>query len=505
MNYTVTTNPDVGSGSGNNILGGTYSVPISGLEGTEEYTWHIQVNDGVNDVDVSSSFTTEAVAPAVSNPIPEDDARYVPFDLSQLSFHLSDPQGDLMDYTVETSPDIGSDSVSGVGEGTYSIDVSSLDNLTDYTWYVNVTDGVNWKHKMFIFQTEPKMVFNPFDEGWQYRKNITIDHTKIAGDLKNFPVLVSTVDTDLRDKAQDDGDDILFMDGDGVATRLYHEIEYFDDSSGEIVAWVNVTNLASNQDTILYLYYGNSSCKSQQFPDGVWDSNYVMVQHLEETSTGTRYDSTSNDNDGTPINYEGNEAVTGKIDGADDFDGIDDNIGLGVNTFNSYTGGTVSVWIKLDTLSPHQPIFAGSKTAVHDDYFTFGEYDYGKLVGFVKSGDIVRWKLVTDNIVLSNGDWYFVTLVQDGITPKIYVNDYEVSASFEDEQDKTQWFDDLQGTINWWIGHRHTATHYYYCNGIIDEVRVSKIVRSFEWIKTEYNNQNDPSGFLSFGPEEPGP
>jgi len=51
-----------------------------------------------------------------------------------------------------------------------------------------------------------------------------------------------------------------------------------------------------------------------------------MVQHLEETGTGTRYDSTSNDNDGTPNGYDGDEATTGKIGGADNFDGINDCI-----------------------------------------------------------------------------------------------------------------------------------------------------------------------------------
>jgi len=299
MSYSVSTTPNIGSGSGNNKPDGTYTIPISGLEGSEEYTWQVEVSDGVNNVATAFTFTTEPVAPIVSNPVPEDGARHVPVDLSQLSFHLSDPQGDLMDYTVETSPDIGSDSGSGVGDGTYSVDVSGLDDLTDYAWYVNVTDGANWKHKMFIFQTEPKMVFNPFDEGWQCRKNITIDHTKVAGDLTNFPVLVSTTDSDLRDEAQDDGDDILFMDGDGVATRLFHEIEYYTGSNGELVAWVNLTDITADQDTTFYMYYGNSGCSSQQVPDKVWNAQFKAIWHLHESPTGTIHDSTLNDNDGT--------------------------------------------------------------------------------------------------------------------------------------------------------------------------------------------------------------
>jgi len=166
MNYSVTTTPDVGSGSGSNKPDGTYSIPISGLEGTEEYTWHIQVDDGVNEVDVYSSFTTEECAPAVLDPNPPDGSKIVPITLSKLNFTLIDYQADLMDYTVETSPDIGSGSGTGVGEGTYDVVVSNLDYYSDYTWYVNVTDGTYWKHKELSFRTLPEGVYiiNPSDD-----------------------------------------------------------------------------------------------------------------------------------------------------------------------------------------------------------------------------------------------------------------------------------------------------------------------------------------------------
>jgi hypothetical protein len=50
------------------------------------------------------------------------------------------------------------------------------------------------------------------------------------------------------------------------------------------------------------------------------------------------------------------------------------------------------------------------------------------------------------------------------------------------------------------IGDR--ADHTRKFNGYIDEVRVSKMARSGDWIKTEYNNQNSPSTFCKAGAEE---
>ena len=298
MSYSVTTYPDVGGGNGNMKPDGTYTVPISGLKSSTEYTWFVTVSDGLDTVEAEFTFTTEAVAPIISDVIPLDGDQYVHITQDSLRFHLRDPQNDLMSYTVETSPFIGFGSGSEIGEGDISIPISGLENMTEYRWFVNVTDGVNPTSEMFEFRTEPLTVFDPFTKGWEYRKMITVDHIMVAGDLQHFPVLQSFTDSDLRDKAQDDGDDILFMDGSGVATRLYHEIEEFDGSNGRIVAWVNVSSLSPAVDTTFYLYYGNVESADQQCPEKVWDADYKSVWHLNN-AYGTIAESTANHHDGT--------------------------------------------------------------------------------------------------------------------------------------------------------------------------------------------------------------
>ena len=111
--------------------------------------------------------------------------------------------------------------------------------------------------------------------------SIVIDHDKVSDDLTNFPVLIDLTDVNLSSRAQSDGDDFVFTDYNGY--QLNHEIEYYDNSSGHLIAWVNVTNLSSNTDTNLYLYYGNQTCENQENPEDVWDSHYLMVHHLEES------------------------------------------------------------------------------------------------------------------------------------------------------------------------------------------------------------------------------
>ncbi len=169
---------------------------------------------------------------------------------------------------------------------------------------------------------------------WHYRKPIEIDHAKINADLNEFPVLISIIDTDLEDKAHDDGDDIIFTNS--SLCRLDHEIEKFDKANGKLVAWVKIPFRSSTTNTTIYMYYNNSECGNQQNPIGVWDSNYKMVQHLHETSKtdgdyNDHLDSTSNDKDGEAEKGVNIDAI-GKINGADNFDGSNDYV-------KSSTGG----------------------------------------------------------------------------------------------------------------------------------------------------------------------
>ena len=96
------------------------------------------------------------------------------------------------------------------------------------------------------------------------------------------------------------------------------------------------------------MYYGNTRCTSnRENATGVWDSNYVMVHHLQETSD-PHEDSTSYNNDGNESGGVNQSATDQIIDGANWFDGSDDfvncdnatSLGLGTSDF------TLEAWIR---------------------------------------------------------------------------------------------------------------------------------------------------------------
>jgi hypothetical protein len=153
--------------------------------------------------------------------------------------------------------------------------------------------------------------------GWQYRKPLSIGAGNVGSNLTDFPVLVSLAsDTDLAADAQADFDDILFTAADGT-TKLSHEIEKYNETTGELVAWVKVPTVSSSADTVFYMYYGNASATNQQDPTGVWSNGYAGVWHLKEDPSGTApqmNDSTLNAIHGTSVGSmtSGNQ-IGGKI------------------------------------------------------------------------------------------------------------------------------------------------------------------------------------------------
>jgi hypothetical protein len=166
MSYVVTTDPYIGLGSGNLKLDGMYSIPVSNLEQSTEYSWTVSVDDGKDTTVDTFHFTTAKHEPVVRNPYPPDYIS-VQTSLSELRFDLYDAQGNLMDYSVETSPDIGSQQGVNISDGTISVPISGLLEDTWYYWYVNVTDGIYWTRKMYSFFTgELDLIgYWDFDEG----------------------------------------------------------------------------------------------------------------------------------------------------------------------------------------------------------------------------------------------------------------------------------------------------------------------------------------------------
>ena len=135
------------------------------------------------------------------------------------------------------------------------------------------------------------------------KRSLTIDHTKVPSTQSNFTVLVSLTDPALKTVANGghvvnaNGYDIGFYADSGGTTKLKWEVEKYDGTTGNLIAWVKIPSVSSSIDTVFYLMYGDSSINTDQSdPPNTWDSNFKGVWHLGNGSTLSLNDSTSNGN-----------------------------------------------------------------------------------------------------------------------------------------------------------------------------------------------------------------
>jgi len=320
-----------------------------------------------------------------------------------------------------------------------------------------------------------------WNSNWGNRKLITINSSQVDADLTNFPILVNITDIDLRDDAQNDGDDIAFILYSDNSTKLNHEIELFNGSTGEFYAWVNITSLSSSVDTKIWMYYNNSGCSNQQNVNGVWDSNHLMVHHLNETS-GTHYDSTSNGNNGTwnDVDGQGSQDATGTINGANDFDGNDDSVSLD-NQITFTNGYSLMFWAKRDDVTNGGPL---GKEDDDDNYVRFIA-DTTTLRLQDSNSENKEWFSSFNTDV-----WYYIAITKQSNLWEAYRNGVSLGTV-------AGAFDLLINAI----GDCYLSSVYNF-DGIIDEVRISNTVRNSSWIETTYNTITNSSTFISIESEE---
>ena len=474
-----------GLSSGSWFNGGLDEVRISKTARNSSWigTEYNMMNDTVNFTDVGPLEYTPV--PVVSEVNPVDEAVDVSLGLSSLSFVLTDFQNDSMEYWVESVPDVGSAHDTVSVNGLVSVPVVGLLAGVTYTWFVNVTDGSYEVNESFSFTTVAHL------SDWQYRKQITVDHTLVDERLTGFPLLVDIAyDSDLAAGAQVDFDDVLFTNDSvswnsgTVADRLSHEIEYYDNVDGNLTVWIRLPVLSNTSDTVLYLYYGNSGCESMMDTSGVWNANYRLVQHLCETS-GVHVDSSGYGNDGTCYGSVSQD-VAGLVDGCDGFDGSSGYVDCGSDASLDFGSGdfSVSYWLKTSATETDNHVVSKYGTTgvtprwlseVRDGKVNFGIRDSSSI-----SVTVTSTKNVNDDV------WHYVVGMRDGDDISLFVD-----GEFEGSVDASS-----VGSISNDRPVLIARLLNYYYPGLVDEVRLSDSSRDASWIKTEYVNQGVPDSFF---------
>ncbi|MBE3137456.1 MAG: hypothetical protein IMZ43_08740 [Thermoplasmata archaeon] len=197
LNYTIQTSPNIGSSSGSGVTGGVKTCSISGLSYNTIYAWYVNTTDGNNWTRKTYTFTTETPSvnnpPAISNPAPANESTEVPITTSSLSVTIDDSEEDPFDWTITTSPDVGSNSGTDDNNGVKTCTISGLNYATTYTWYVKATDGNGWTNQSFTFTTQDVPTNNP----------PTLSGSNPANESTEVPITTTSLSVTIEDPEED--------------------------------------------------------------------------------------------------------------------------------------------------------------------------------------------------------------------------------------------------------------------------------------------------------------
>lgn len=367
--------------------------------------------------------------------------------------------------------------------GSVSVPVTGLDFYgKDYYYTFNATNAVD---SVWAATAHFRTSFGSLTD-FRHRMNVTFSGYTPGEVLTNFPALVE-LSTDLPgfDYSQfklDNGADLRFMDS-TETTELLYEVDTWN-TNGTSYVWVQVPRYSSNL-TIKALWGRTGVPPAAYTTDGTaWEPDYAAVWHMRDAGTTIR-DATTNARNAT--------AYGTTITTADGLIGQGRNFGGALNTdyvTTPYGNGlkpyyqplTYTAWVKNNTLGAEQMVFS-SGTDANKMYF-------GQRTKWAMGIQGSTWATdTTPAAPNADTDRHMVSLVFSDTSAQFYLDGiYRGKKTIDSNYTLNQnlLMGMFNGSYNW--------------NGLIDEVRVSTVARSSNWLWACAMGVASNATFQTYGP-----
>jgi hypothetical protein len=395
------------------------------------------------------------------------------------------------------------------------IDIDNIDTIPDHVDY-EITDDIILDTDWFNISFTPKTLkLSPGEidneKGTGFKPIITFFHAKDNAvslywlelykqkniiiklkDTNNNYIIVGSSETPLKLKYK-------FVKNNNYSSRPGYQVTiygysllpalYFtgDTVIGSGIAPTKLTNptISGNNYTgeTLTRVLGTYSGTPSPTVTGIWQRDGVDISG-ETSATYTVVD----EDFGTNIGWEDNATnASGTLNTSSNTIKIINKYSLQLNgiskainidnvltALSSTTVGTISFWIKPVNSTPtgyENAIFFGDTNADTDLLLNIYATT-GVLQIRCRETGTNYWSLRTDSAPFSSGVWAHVALVQDGVTPIVYINGVAVAQTFHHTADKTKWFNDISGLDNGRIGcaNVNNLGDIAFLDGNIDEV-----------------------------------
>ena len=292
------------------------------------------------------------------------------------------------------------------------------------------------------------------------------------------------------------GADLRFVDADD-STLLSHEIESWN-SGGTSYVWVRVPRIdGSSSSDFIYLYYDKTGAPDIQDAPGVWSAGYLAVWHLDDDPSGATsvLDSTTNAKHGTgSASMNATNVVGGQIGQATNFDGSADYIRVpsGAGDVLEINSENISIesWVRRNATAP------GSWIALVGRQFGIASQpdSYVQLLNVSDPSQALA-AVNADNATSAAGTvpaltWRYLAFTKDASFLTQYVSNgvgvlqYQAPSTgpvASDPNDVTIGAMENDGTAN--------PSEWY--AGDLDEIRISNVTRSADWIAAQHLSMTD--------------
>src|SRR5579859_829997 len=320
---------------------------------------------------------------------------------------------------------------------------------------------------------------------WKYRKEVGFDLSPTGADIaatpQDVPVLVrlSLANFSYFNDTKPDGSDFRLVTGDDKTPLKFH-FEKYDPQSQIALLWVRMPQITGGAKTDkIYAYYGNAEAPAAADVAGTYDAQQVLVLSFSET-TGLPLDSTA---------YKNNPAAStavltpaALIAGGAKFAGKESITVPATASLRLLPnqGLTASAWLRID--APQEAaVLALTDGAKSIELDVAG----AKLVARAVLG--AAPVTVTSAADITTGQWHHVAFTAASGKLTLYLDGVAAGSAPVTLQE-------VGGTFT--VG---AANGTKFLTGDIDEVQVSKVARSPDWLKASARAQGMDPNLVVYG------
>jgi hypothetical protein len=238
------------------------------------------------------------------------------------------------------------------------------------------------------------------------------------------------------------------------------------------------------------MYYSNPAVATDRSDStNTWDSNYKGVWHMTEDPSGSApqiLDSTAN---GYNMTMNGTmtsgDLVTGQIYKGIDFDGTDDHFisTAWSSVISGNTPRTMELWYSTNSTANANWVSWGA--AATNELSSLGVFSSS--AGYLGFGNDYTGGLTTGNV------WTYMAFANRP-------DDFRLKRNASTE---------ISGGVGTTLATSTGADLYFgryisgaYYTGVLEEIRISNIGRTEDWLVTSYETAKNPSTFYSLGSRE---